>query len=253
MSTPSASNPQCDNEIGLLDLATTFVKRRRVFYAVFLLVTLAGVAYALLAPEKYEYITLLKLAEKHTGEYVEAPASVVATLQSRWLPEVQAEFQATNSQKLPAGISFSNPKNTAFVRILSEATPNNSTLIQEAHDALTDRVRAAQQETVAELKEGLRTQIEAITSTVDILKGEPEAGAAIAGAIEKKITLQNQLQSIKPFEVLVVGRQSAEQKGPASSLIIVLSALLGLVSGIFFPFMVEFASQVKQRMSQELP
>ena len=64
------SRPQYDDEISLVDLATTFLRRRRVFYVVFIVVSLVGVAYALSAPEKYEYVTLMKLAEKANGEYV---------------------------------------------------------------------------------------------------------------------------------------------------------------------------------------
>lgn len=62
------SRPKYDDEISLVDLATTFLKRRRVFYVVFVVVSLAGVAYALFAPERYEYVTLVKLAEKAGGE-----------------------------------------------------------------------------------------------------------------------------------------------------------------------------------------
>jgi uncharacterized protein involved in exopolysaccharide biosynthesis len=44
--------------------AATFIRRRRVFYVVFLLCTLGGLAYALLTPEKFDYVSLVQLAEK---------------------------------------------------------------------------------------------------------------------------------------------------------------------------------------------
>lgn len=78
------SRPRYDDEISLVDLAATFLKRRRVFYVVFIAITLAGIAYAIVTPEKYEYVTLAKLAEKSGGEYIEEPSTVIAELDSLW-------------------------------------------------------------------------------------------------------------------------------------------------------------------------
>ncbi len=81
------SQPQYDDEISLVDLAATFLKRRRVFDAVLFSVLLAGIVYAVLMPEKYDYVSLVKLAEKAPGNYVDNPAAIIATLESQWLPE----------------------------------------------------------------------------------------------------------------------------------------------------------------------
>ncbi len=103
-----------DDEISLVDLAATFLKRRRVFYAVFLLVTLAGVVYAVLAPEKHEYITLVKLAEKSGGEYIEDPSTVIAELESLWVPDLQAAYHAEHDRSLPFKITAINPEDTGL-------------------------------------------------------------------------------------------------------------------------------------------
>ena len=55
---------------------------------------------------------------------------------------------------------------------------------------------------------------------------------------------------MQPMEVLAVSRESAERKGPARSLIVVLAGLLGLMGGIFLAFFAEFASLVKAQMSE---
>ena len=100
-----ASRPQHDDEISLVDLAATFLKRRRVFYVVFILVTFVGAAYAIFAPEQYEYVTLAKLAEKSSGEYIEEPSAIIAELDSLWLPDLQAKYHAENDRSLPFGIT----------------------------------------------------------------------------------------------------------------------------------------------------
>lgn len=251
MTTHPASSSQYSEEISLVELAATFLRRRRIFYVVFLFITLAGVTYALLASEKYEYVTLLKLAEKRSGGFVEAPSTVVAMLENRWLPEVQAELRSTASQTFPSGIIFSNPASTGLLRIVSEASQSEYSSVQVAHGQLAERVRVSQMAAVAELKERLQKQIDATNTTVEMLKSQPEARLAYAEVLDRSISLKSQLQSIRPFETLVIGRQGAGYKGPSSTLIVVLGGLLGLMAGVVFAFLAEFASQVKRKMSEE--
>ena len=86
-----------DDEISLVDLASTFLKRRRIFYVVFLVSLAAGILYAILIPEKYDYVTLFKLAEKDAGSFIEKPVTVIATLENRWLPEIPCRARSVNS------------------------------------------------------------------------------------------------------------------------------------------------------------
>lgn len=79
--------------------------------------------YALSVPEKYEYVTLMKLAEKANGTYVEEPVTIIAELDSLWVPDLQATYHAENSRNLPFKLTASNPKDTGLVRIISEASP----------------------------------------------------------------------------------------------------------------------------------
>ncbi|CAN0601213.1 unnamed protein product, partial [Ectocarpus sp. 12 AP-2014] len=77
MTNTSEQRPQYDDEISLVDLAATFIKRRRIFYVVFLVITLGGLAYALLAKETYQYTSLLQVAEKSSGKFLEEPATTI--------------------------------------------------------------------------------------------------------------------------------------------------------------------------------
>ena len=94
------------DEISLVDLAAVFIRRRRVFYAVFLLCTLGGLAYALLTPEKFNYVSLVQLAEKNSGTSIQSPETVIATLEARWLPEQQVLHFGENEEKLPFDVLF---------------------------------------------------------------------------------------------------------------------------------------------------
>ena len=83
-----------------------------------------------------------------------------------------------------------------------------------------------------------------------MLEGATDAGAAIAAAFEKRLSLEATLNSMQPMEVLTVSRESAERKGPVRSLIVLLAGLLGLMGGVFLAFFTEFASLVKAQLTE---
>ncbi len=239
-----------DDEISLVELASTFLKRRRIFYVAFLVTLVAGIVYALLTPEKYDYVSLFKLAEKDAGSFIEKPATVIATLENRWLPEIEATHVAEHDQPLPFDVVFSNPENTGLVRIVSEAMPANSESVKQIHSQLIEKLEQSQSVAVSTLKSNLERQIESLSSTIDKLEGSRDVGAAIADAVNKRLSLEVLLHSIQPAALLVLNRQLAERKGPARSLIVVLAAMLGLMGGIFLSFFAEFVSLVRTNLNE---
>lgn len=241
---------QYEDEISLVDLAITFLKRRRVFYAIFLSVTLAGIAYALVKPEKYEYVSLVKLAEKSGDKYIDEPASVIAQLDSLWVPDLRASYHGENDRNLPFRITASNPENTGLVRIVSEASPATEELIETTHRQLIERLISDQERALERLRKSLERQIESLDDTIEMLEGGQDTGDAIASAVEKQLSLETTLESLAPAEALVVSRRSGENTGPARSLIVVLAGMLGLMGGVFLAFFAEFIGLVRDKVSQ---
>lgn len=239
-----------DDEISLVDLASTFLKRRRIFYLVFLVTLAAGVVYAMFKPEKYDYVSLFKLAEKEAGSFIEKPATVIATLENRWLPEIEAAYFADHDQPLPFDVVFSNPENTGLVRIVSEAMPANSGNVKQIHGQLIDRLEQTQSVAASTFKKSLERQIESLTTTIERLEGSQDAAVAIADAVNKRLSLEEFLHSMQPSELLAISQKGAERKGPARSLIVVLAAMLGLMGGIFLSFFAEFVSLVRTNMNE---
>lgn len=219
-----------------------------MFYIVFLVITLAGVAYAVLAPEEYSYVSLIKLAEDGAGKYIDKPDAVIASLENRWVPEFKAEYAAKHEHNLPFNVAFENPKNTGLIRIATDTSPDEQKTVQQFHRQLLSQLETRQSASVSRLKRGLEKRIENLNSTVGMLKGLPDAGAALASAIDQRVSLEAELETIEPTEVLVVARESATRKGPRRSLIMVLAGVLGLMVGVFSTFIAEFISAVKLQM-----
>lgn len=251
MNNTPEQRPQYDDEISLVDLAATFIRRRRIFYVVFLVITIGGLVYALLATETYQYASLLQVAEKNSGRYIEEPATTIATLENRWLPEQETVFRAETNKRLPFKVAFTNPENTGLIRFVSEAASDNKSDVERVHRSLIESIKKHQSALVEWEKRSLKSRIDSIERSIETLQGGEDTGAAIASAFERKVGLESDLESLKAAEELVVSRQSADKAGPARALIVVLAAALGGMLGVFVVFFAQFVALVRSQLTEE--
>lgn len=240
---------QYNDEISLVDLATIFVRRRRVFYAVFAAVILAALGYAVfLVGEAKEYTTLVQLGEKvEEGERspLERPATVIANLQTRWLPEQQAIFAELNSARKPFGVEAENPKDTSLIKLTSTTAPQNAKAVEEAHKTLVDQIVERQNRVLERDKQALSQRLEYISEYLEQMSGEEAAGQAAAEAVQQRVQIVAELESLQGPEVLVVARESIENKGTSKLLIMVLAGFLGFMLAFVATFTAEFVIKVR--------
>lgn len=247
----ATQNQRYDDEISLIDLAATFVKRRRIFYLVFLACILAGIAYAFVTEDTYQYTSLLQIAEKNSDEFLEPPATTIATLESRWLPEQEVVYRSENDQKMPFSTSFENPENTGLIRLVSESPQRYAEDVKEVHQYLIEQIQQRHSALLDREKRSLESRMRSIDQSIDVLKTGQDSGQVLAEAFDRKTKLESDLEALKAAETLVLARQSAEKTGPARKLIVVLAALLGLMGGVFVAFIAEFISAVRSAMYAE--
>jgi len=247
----ATQNQRYDDEISLIDLAATFVKRRRIFYAVFLACILAGIAYAFVTEDTYQYTSLIQIAEKGSEKFLEPPATTIATLESRWLPEQEVLYQSENGEKLPFSTSFANPENTGLIRLISESPYKYAEGVKTVHQYLIEQVQQRHNALLEREKRSLESRMRSIDQSIDVLKSGQDSGQVLAEAFDRKTRLESDLEALKAAETLVLARQGAEKTGPARKLIVVLAALLGLMGGVFVAFIAEFISAVRSAMNEE--
>lgn len=124
-------------------------------------------------------------------------------------------------------------------------------LIERNHRKLIERLSSEQEQALSRLRKSLEKQIASLDSTIKMLEEGENTGDAIASAVEKQLALESDLQSLSPFEALVVSRQSGENAGTSRSLIVVLSIMLGLMAGVFIAFLAEFIGLVRNQLAGE--
>ncbi|MFL1484446.1 Wzz/FepE/Etk N-terminal domain-containing protein [Marinobacter sp. LN3S78] len=247
-----------DDEISLVDLATTFIRRRRVFYAVFGGVVLLALLYVFfLATEVREYSTLVQLGEDN-GKALEAPESVIASIESHWYPELLGEYRAKHDEKLPFEIKAVNPENTTLIKLSSEASPEQESEVKSHHQMLVDSITERQSDLLNRQKQELEQRVSSLREYLEELSGMEATGEAQAQLIQQRASMLSEIESmttridkLEPSETLVVAREGLDNKGTSKALILSLAIALGGMVGIFAAFMAEFISQVRKVMADE--
>ncbi|MCR9190150.1 MAG: hypothetical protein NXH96_15355 [Alteromonadaceae bacterium] len=245
---------QYSDEISLVDLATIFVRRRYVFYGVFTAVAITAMLYVLfLMGEAKEYTTLVQLGEKvEKGERkpFERPATVIATIEARLLPEQKAVYAELNNARMPFDLKAANPGNTSLIKLVSVASPVNAGLVKEAHQKLVDQIVERQNRALGREKQSLSQRLEYINDYLDQMSGEIAAGEAAAEAVQQRVQIMTELESLQGAEILVVGRESIENKGTSKLLVMVLALFLGLMLAFIATFAAEFIAKVRDALQQ---
>jgi uncharacterized protein involved in exopolysaccharide biosynthesis len=239
-----------DDEISLVDLATTFLRRRRVFYTVFAGVIGVAVLYALLmVGEVKEYTTLTGLAEGEGSQPLEPATSILAAIESQWYPQIQRNEEGDGG--LPFKITATSPEDTSLIILKSEASPEIAEQVREKHQQLVNLMMQRQNQLLARTRQILERRLESVTNTLNRLSEQQASGEAIAKAIGEQVNIEAKLASLRPPEVFVVARESVENKGTSKVLVLALAIVLGLMLGVFATFMAEFGSQVRQAMKKD--
>ncbi|MBB5322510.1 YveK family protein [Marinobacter oulmenensis] len=253
-------HPYYDDEISLVDLATTFIRHRRVFYAVFVLVMVAALAFVLLRghEETSQYTTTLQLSvlpvlgdSEPTGDNqmrVDGRVpTLLAKINSHWLPIAREQFNQ-EQDGWPGTIRAEAVEDTQLIRLISPGTNLSEESVREAHRLLAGLIINAQNERLAQRTNLLEQQIQAMNA---ILESRSPESLVAAQAIETRTELQQKAATGEPAEVLSLASKSDNtDSGPSMKLILALGIVLGLMLGIFAAFVAEFGSQVRQAMKK---
>ncbi len=240
-----------DDEISLVDLAAVLVRSRRYFYIVFALVFGVGLAWALLAPAQYQYVSLFQTAQLSSNNYVESPETTIAVIKSQWLPEAKANYHDAHGKMLGVDVTLTNPEGTALIRLESEATGDSKDAVASLHQFLLDQVQGSLETKIKQKKASLEQNLAATQRVIEQLMASESGGNALAAAYDRQISLQGRLDSLADTSTLIIARESSEPVGPKRGLIVAISMSLAIIAGVFFTFFAEFLGRVREAVSEQ--
>lgn len=238
------------DEVSLVELAATLVRRRWMAIVPFLLCVFVGLVYALTEENRYYYITLVQAAGYEDNEPLEQPASTIALLTNRWLPEIREAFYEESGEKLPLDVEFQNPENTTLIRFRSEAVKSNSSHVRSVHRTLVDRVVERQSALTKKVKADIERQLGSVKDLLDTFELQDSQGGMVVDLLERQARLERRLSSLSGPELLSDVKESIDKAGPRRSLIMVIAGIGGLVLGICLAFLAEFSRSVGRRLRE---
>jgi len=258
-------SPYHDDEISLVDLATTLMRRRHVFYGVFALVIAGAIVFALARGQvpSTTYTTVIQLAklpslndnatsaDTSKNEIFRAEsrmATLIATTNLRWLPEARERFEE-QEEGWPGGLIVERVENTELLKLATTNSNRSKGNDPGAHKVLAGLIVDAQNNRLAQITALLESQITTMTS---VLKAHGPDSMVAAQAIETRTRLQQMLATGESAEILSLATGSSDKASVLSmKLIFGLAIVVGLVLGIFATFMAEFGAQVRKAMREK--
>lgn len=252
--------PYYDDEISLVDLASILVKRWKLMAAVFLVVVLAALAYALTMPRTYEYVTVYQVAEQAPSSdsgvvgTLEAPQAVVAKINGLYIGPVTRELIAANAlDALPFGIDVSSLEDTHLVQLASQAADDNGALVEQAHTMLIKRVQQEQQSLLERRRNNLEQELASAEKSLESVKGStsPNAGELIALYTGQVADIQTRINQLNEGQINQVAVQSLKSVGTSRRLIMAIAIVLGGMLAVMAVFFVTFAGAVRKSLREE--
>lgn len=236
------------DELSLVDLVKSILRRRRVFLVTFAVVLAAGVIFALLKPKTYTYTSIYALASTGVGgKPLEEPAAALATLTSVYLPEqVQAYENTAHEDSLPFKVMASNPESTTLITLQSTSSVSHQSAIRSIQGAVLKELKSDDNQRLAKARMELKSQLHSLDTQLEALKEGTGNGIAIASTLQNKSDTEQKLASLADGRILALAKRSVEPVGISSALVIVGSVLMALVMGLFGVFVAEFYYVLKE-------
>ncbi|WP_043532145.1 Wzz/FepE/Etk N-terminal domain-containing protein [Litchfieldella xinjiangensis] len=252
--TPAHRPDYSDDEISLVDLAKILVRRWKAMAVIFILVVGAALAYALMMPRTYQYVSIYNAAESEPGVPLEAPTALVAKARNLYLGPLTREMYAEQGwESLPFEVNVSNPEDTLLISISSEAEESDAGEVETLHQRLVEQISQGQQRLVERRRGTLEQQLERNRQALDAVQGSESASAAelIATYTTRISEIEADLADLTEGEISQVAVQSLQPTGTSRKLVLALGIVLGGMLAMIGVFLLQFATLVRSSLKED--
>lgn len=238
------------NESFLVQLAAAIVKCRRLFLLTLVLLLAVGVGAQLLVSPKYQYVTLLKLAQNGDGVLLQPTQGVLTAIESQWMEDVRREFTSEWSSAPGVGLSTSEA-GAGFVVLTSIGQREQSEQIDWLHSEVARKVLENQQILERKAREKLEAQIEIAERALAALEAGRNPEYSGAGIFEALISLKGRLIGMESAEVRVIAQRQDEELGLGLDFRIGLMLLQAFIGAVIVVMVYYFLLRVRSLIRHE--
>lgn len=249
-----------DDEISLVDVAATLVRRWKTMAIIFSVVVLAALAYVLTMTPTYNYVSVYEVAEQAPGgegnadRALESANTVIAKAQSLYVaPATRELLKQSGLETLPFEVDMSTPEDTQLVKITSQASEADSGLVEKMHSAVLDNIESNQQALVDRQRARLENRLASLQDSLEAAEQStsPAAADLLASYSEQIAMTKDQLGLLQDGRVAQTAVQSLERTGTSRTLIMALALVLGGMLSVMGVFLMQFAGLVCSSLKQQ--
>ncbi|MBN7771289.1 hypothetical protein KUV44_08380 [Marinobacter daepoensis] len=241
MQSSTAGSNQRVQEISLIDLASIFIRFKGIFFAVLLFGVLCSVVVSQIISERYQYTTLMELAEKETGDPIETPESLLAWLQYSLLPTEEIGYRREYSRNMPFEVDVDIPADTLLLKLTSRAEEVDETVLKEIHQSVVSRIAQRQKRALDRHLRALNEQLSTTNETIELLRTMEDPGSALSDSLDRQAEIKRKIVDVREASIISVAQQSLEKvsKGPVFVIVIgiilsgILASIVTLVWALF--------------------
>ncbi|WP_416137050.1 Wzz/FepE/Etk N-terminal domain-containing protein [Halomonas sp. HK25] len=248
-----ALRSSASDEISLVDLAKILINRWKLMAVTFAVVVLVALAYALLTPKTYDYVSLYRVALKADQDALESPAAAIAKANNLYLGSVTRNLlEGEGLRSLPFETGLSNPNDTFLIRLASQAAESDVALVQALHEQTLVQIAQGQQALLEERKATLERQLNSARRSLELAQEStsPFAADLVSSYSEKVANLEDRIAQLQPGQKIQVAVQSLEPSGTSRKLIMALAIVFGGMLAVIVAFFVQFAFAVKSSLQK---
>jgi hypothetical protein len=205
-----------DDEVSLVDLFLVLERRKRLIAAVFAVVTLLGLLYAVLRTPEYVYTSSIQIGRGVSG-LLDSPAAVAAKLNESFIPHVRYEA-ASGGDKVPR-IRAEAPKGSDIVVLRSSGTANERAQQEEAHRLVIDQLVKDQEGALNVARRNLQAETSRVNARIQRLQAENALiGERMARLVEREASLRSGLEELRnAIAVAEKRRESLTQRNDSQA------------------------------------
>jgi len=217
------------DEINLVDLFVVLWSRKWLIFFSFVLFVSVGLGYALLAPEVYEYSTVIEVGttlnnvENGAPEAIEEPMSLLEKLKASYIPLAIHSFSAADDLEVAKPkIAVSSPKNSRLVVLKSTGGLKNEDDYHALHQKVVDVVVNDHKEIIAAALQELSSKVEDARISLLALNNPALLKVAktnLMSDIQNKKRALDDLKSRQKVEILDLNAVVAGEKAKLDDLV----------------------------------
>lgn len=272
--------PPTADEMNLADIWVAVMRRKLIVGVLAVGSSAIGLLYAFFAPPIYEYTTIIEVGTRYLGgriELVESLETARVKLADGYIAQTLREHVTESKDAKRYEVKVEVPKNSQVLILTSKGTAENESTYVTLHEAIVGRLRAdnlrvqeairkdlearleLQQRSLAELRQQSRffdAQLRRLEGHGEMpvnelsylttlrLADNQRAQAEIVSLID---SARLQLANMRETQALVSPMRSIDPIGASKGVVIVFSAIVGLVIGILVALFFEFTRKVRLR------